>query len=72
MIVGHKDNTGDFDMNIKLSKDRADAVVAKLVNEYGVSNDQLKPFGAGSVSPVQSNKTEEGRTQNRRVEIVEQ
>ncbi len=71
LIVGHTDNTGDFDMNIKLSKDRADAVTAKLISEFGVDTGQLKPYGAGPVSPVTSNSTEAGRTRNRRVEVVE-
>jgi OOP family OmpA-OmpF porin len=72
LIVGHTDNTGDFDMNITLSKNRADAVMEKLISEYGVAGDQLKPYGAGPVSPVASNSTEQGRANNRRVEIVEQ
>jgi len=72
LIVGHTDNTGDFDMNISLSKDRANAVMKKLISEYAVSGDQLKPYGVGPVSPVASNSTEQGRAQNRRVEIVEQ
>jgi OOP family OmpA-OmpF porin len=72
VIVGHTDNVGDFDMNISLSQSRADAVMEKLISEYGVNREQLKPFGVGPVSPVESNSTEEGRAQNRRVEIVEQ
>lgn len=71
LVVGHTDNTGDFDMNIKLSKDRANAVAAKLISEHGVNPEQLKPFGAGPVSPVASNTAEQGRAKNRRVEIVE-
>jgi len=70
LVVGHTDNTGDFDMNIRLSSDRARAVVDKLVSEYGVAAEQLKPFGIGPASPVLSNATEEGRAKNRRVEIV--
>ena len=72
VIVGHTDNIGDFDMNITLSQERANAVMEKLISEYGVNREQLKPFGVGPVSPVESNSTEEGRAQNRRVEIVEQ
>ena len=72
VIVGHTDNIGDFDMNITLSQERANAVMEKLISEYGVNREQLKPFGVGPVSPVASNSTEEGRAQNRRVEIVEQ
>ncbi len=72
LIVGHTDNTGDFDMNISLSKDRADAVMEKLISEYAVDRDQLKPYGAGPVAPVASNATEQGKAMNRRVEIVAQ
>jgi len=71
-IVGHTDNTGDFDFNMKLSKERADAVMEKLINEYGVNKDQMKSYGVGSLSPIASNSTEEGKAKNRRVEIVEQ
>jgi len=70
LIVGHTDNTGDFQANISLSEDRANAVIQKLVSEYGVSKTQLVPYGVGSVSPQMSNSTEDGRTRNRRVELV--
>lgn len=72
VIVGHTDNVGDFDMNINLSQERANAVMEKLISDYGVNREQLKPFGVGPVSPIASNSTEEGKAQNRRVEIVEQ
>ncbi len=72
VIVGHTDNVGDFDMNITLSQERANAVMEKLISEYGVNREQLKPFGVGPVAPIASNSTEEGKAQNRRVEIVEQ
>lgn len=71
LIVGHTDNTGDFDANIELSMARAEAVLEKLVSEYGVDASQLKPYGFGSASPQMSNATEEGRARNRRVELVE-
>lgn len=71
IIVGHTDNTDGFDMNISLSKDRADAVIKKLLSDYAVSGEQLKPYGVGPVSPVASNSTEKGRALNRRVEVVE-
>ena len=71
LIVGHTDNTGDFDANIQLSMARAEAVLEKLVSDYGVDASQLKPYGFGSASPQMSNATEEGRARNRRVELVE-
>lgn len=71
-IVGHTDNAGAFDYNIKLSKDRAEAVVKHLTGKLGVATGLLQPFGAGPTSPVSSNQTEEGRAKNRRVELVAQ
>jgi len=72
LIVGHTDNVGDFDVNIKLSQDRAEAVMNELVTKYGVDAKQLKAYGDGSTSPIASNSAKEGRAKNRRVEIVEQ
>jgi OOP family OmpA-OmpF porin len=47
-------------------------VVRELVTKYGISPDRLKAYGVGSLAPIASNKTEEGRAMNRRVELVEQ
>jgi len=71
-VVGHTDNVGSLDYNLKLSKARADAVVRELTTRYNISPDRLKAFGIGSLAPVASNRTEEGRAKNRRVELVEQ
>jgi outer membrane protein OmpA-like peptidoglycan-associated protein len=71
-VVGHTDNVGTLDYNLKLSKARADAVVRELVTKYGVEANRLKAHGVGSLAPVASNRTEEGRAKNRRVEVVEQ
>jgi len=70
IIVGHTDNTGDFDANVTLSQQRAEAVMHELISKYSVKADQLKAFGDGQTAPVASNATEEGKTKNRRVEIV--
>jgi len=72
LVVGHTDNVGDYDMNLALSYSRANAVVEKLTDEYGIKSSQVKPVGVGPASPVFSNSTEEGMARNRRVEIVEQ
>lgn len=69
-IVGHTDNTGDFNHNLALSKERADAVVAKLISAYGINKTQVTAQGIASLSPVASNDTNEGKAKNRRVEIV--
>ena len=71
IIVGHTDNIGDFEANIKLSQQRAEAVKNELISKYGVSAEQLSSYGVGSTVPVSTNHTEEGRAKNRRVEIVE-
>lgn len=71
-VVGHTDNTGIFDANIKLSQDRAAAVVNALVSSYGIPASRLKACGDGPTAPVASNDTEEGRALNRRVELVKQ
>jgi OOP family OmpA-OmpF porin len=71
VVVGHTDNAGSFSSNIDLSQRRAAAVVSALVTRYGVSKERLTPLGVSSGAPVASNKTEEGRAKNRRVELVE-
>jgi OOP family OmpA-OmpF porin len=71
-VVGHTDNTGAFDANIKLSMDRAAAVVNALVTQHSVNADRLKAFGDGPTAPVSTNENEEGRSLNRRVELVKQ
>ena len=71
-IVGHTDNVGGLDYNMKLSQARADAVVKALTSRYKVNPQSLKAYGVGQLGPVAPNKTEEGRAKNRRVEIVEQ
>ncbi len=71
-IVGHTDNVGGVDFNMKLSQARADAVVKVLTTKYKVNPQQMKAYGVGQLAPVAPNKTEEGRAKNRRVELVEQ
>lgn len=71
-VVGHTDNVGELDYNLKLSKARADAVVNELVTKHKISSARLKAHGVGPLSPVASNSAEEGKAKNRRVELVEQ
>jgi outer membrane protein OmpA-like peptidoglycan-associated protein len=68
-IVGHTDNIGRDAYNKYLSRKRAKSVVLFLM-ENGISAGRLRYFGEGESKPVASNATEEGRFQNRRVEIV--
>jgi outer membrane protein OmpA-like peptidoglycan-associated protein len=69
-VIGYTDNKGTADHNLKLSQQRADAIVSALVRNYGIAADRLSAIGAGSNAPVASNDTEEGRAKNRRVELL--
>lgn len=68
-IEGNTDNVGDHDYNVKLSQQRAAAVVAALV-KAGIAADRLKSSGNGPDKPVADNGTTAGRAKNRRVELV--
>jgi len=72
LVVGHTDNVGAFASNMDLSQRRAQSVVDTLVSKHAVVKDRLIPIGVSFAAPVASNKTEEGRSKNRRVELVEQ
>jgi len=71
-IVGHTDNVGGVDYNMKLSQARADAVMKVLITKYKINPQRLKAYGVGQLAPVAPNKTDDGRAKNRRVELVEQ
>lgn len=68
-LQGHTDNQGDFDLNLKLSKDRAETIKKYLV-EKGISSNRIKTKGFGSTIPIASNVNELTRSKNRRVELV--
>ncbi|MEZ5331042.1 MAG: OmpA family protein [Thermoanaerobaculia bacterium] len=70
MVEGHTDSTGDFDHNMELSKARADAVKDWLIERHGIAAERLRTMGLGSTQPKDSNDSEAGRQQNRRVELV--
>ncbi len=69
-VVGHTDNTGDYHHNIDLSGRRAQSIVDAIVNDYDVDPTRLAAVGVGPLAPIDSNQTEYGRGQNRRVELV--
>lgn len=71
-VVGHTDNAGTFEHNVRLSQTRAAAVVAALVKAQPAVAPRLQAFGAGPTSPVASNVNEAGKAKNRRVELVAQ
>ena len=68
-IEGHTDSIGLAAYNQKLSADRADAVKGWLVG-HGVAATRLASAGFGDTKPIADNATEQGRAQNRRVELV--
>ncbi len=69
-VVGHTDAVGSLDANIALSKKRANSVMQRLVTELGVDKAQISAEGNGFLSPRSSNQTDDGRAQNRRVEVI--
>lgn len=73
-IEGHASSEGNHDYNVKLSKNRAKAVLDHLVKKGKVDKQRLESEGYGPDRPIESNDTETGREANRRVEftIVEQ
>lgn len=70
ILVGHTDASGSLEGNVSLSRKRAASVVQRLVETYGVRPAQVAAEGVGYLAPRASNATEEGRDQNRRVEVV--
>ena len=72
LVVGHTDNVGALASNMDLAKRRADAVVKALTLQYGVTAARLSAQGVGPLAPVASNRSEDGKAKNRRVELVEQ
>ena len=71
-VVGHTDNQGALAHNVELSKARAASVVKALETQYSIPNARLASYGDGPYAPVASNDSEDGRAQNRRVELVKQ
>ena len=68
-VAGHTDSVGSDSYNQKLSEQRASSV-ARYLQSRGVANQRLQTAGYGESRPVDSNETESGRANNRRVEIT--
>lgn len=68
-ILGYTDSKGAEAYNLRLSQVRADAVANHLIRQ-GVNANRVVSQGRGEANPVASNSTENGRAQNRRVEII--
>src|SRR5204862_6239001 len=71
VVEGHTDAVGSDAYNMKLSQRRADTVRDYMVKN-GITPSRIKTEAFGKTRPIASNKTAEGRAQNRRVEIVAQ
>lgn len=69
-IVGHTDSDGPFEVNSKLSLDRAKAVKQRLEKKCSVASKRLFAEGVGPLAPVATNTSDDGKTLNRRVELV--
>lgn len=68
-LAGHTDNTGSAATNMRLSKERAEAIRSYLVSK-GANASRIEAVGYGSSQPIATNKTAAGRQQNRRVEFT--
>jgi OmpA-OmpF porin, OOP family len=68
-IEGHTDSVGPDDRNLKLSQDRSQSVVDYIVSK-GISKDRLTAKGFGETKPIDTNDTDSGRANNRRVEFT--
>ncbi len=68
-VEGHTDSDGNNESNLKLSEARANAVVEAIVKE-GINKSRLTSAGFGEEKPIADNNTEEGKSKNRRVELI--
>jgi OOP family OmpA-OmpF porin len=69
-IEGHTDSTGSTELNLKLSKERAEAVKAYLVANRTLPSSHITSVGYGPERPLASNSTLEGRAANRRIDVL--
>jgi outer membrane protein OmpA-like peptidoglycan-associated protein len=70
IIEGHTDSTGSDEVNEHLSQQRAEAVRQYLVANRTLSYDRIVALGYGSMRPLASNQTAEGRAINRRIDVI--
>ena len=70
VVEGHTDSNGSDSANLILSQDRADAVKQYVVSNFGRNPERISSIGYGEARPVATNETAEGRTRNRRIDLV--
>jgi len=68
-IAGHTDSKGSDEYNLNLSQGRSQAVVDYLISQ-GIESSRLQAHGYGETKPIDTNETDEGRANNRRVEFT--
>lgn len=69
-VEGHTDARGSAQLNLRLSQERADAVVEHLAERYGLPRARLRGVGLGSARPIATDETAEGRARNRRIDVT--
>lgn len=70
VVEGHTDSTGSTEVNDRLSQQRADAVVSYLVNNETIPASRVSAVGMGFSAPLASDRTAEGRAENRRIDVL--
>lgn len=70
VVEGHTDSNGSDSTNLILSQDRADAVKQYLVSNVGTNPEKVSSIGYGEARPVATNETTEGRSRNRRIDLI--
>lgn len=69
-VEGHTDSKGSDRLNMRLSENRAQAVMERLIIDYATTPDKLTATGFGETRPIANNETAEGRAQNRRIDLL--
>ena len=69
VIEGHTDALGSDTANLTLSRSRAEAVGAFLVDEFGVAGFRIRAMGFGETRPIANNESAQGRARNRRIDV---
>jgi len=70
VVEGHTDASGGAQQNMRLSEERAQAVTDYLVSSARIPAHRIKSFGYGDTRPIASNKSADGRKQNRRIDLI--
>ena len=69
-VEGHTDSYGSDEMNYGLSQQRSDAVKQYLIANMGMEESKINSVGYGENRPIANNETQEGRTKNRRIDVL--